>query len=109
MTCPLRDFPPQKTAAKNTGVNRRKVVNCRTSAPQRFERSLWSVFKMGDFSEWEILEMVELEKEIEESGVSNIEEFFRKRLEKWRDVEVNIAITGDSGSGKSSFINAIRE
>ena len=64
---------------------------------------------MGDFSEWEMLEMVELEKEIEESGVSNIEEFFRKRLEKWREVEVNIAITGDSGSGKSSFINAIRE
>ena len=64
---------------------------------------------MGDFSEWEILEMVELEKEIEESGVSNIEEFFKKRLEKWREVEVNIAITGDSGSGKSSFINAIRE
>ena len=64
---------------------------------------------MGDFSEWEIIEMVELKKEIEESGVSNIEEFFRKRLEKWREVEVNIAITGDSGSGKSSFINAIRE
>lgn len=64
---------------------------------------------MADFSEWEILEMAELKKEIEESGVSNIEEFFRKRLEKWRDVEVNIAITGDSGSGKSSFINAIRE
>ena len=51
----------------------------------------------------------ELKKEIEESGVSNIKEFFRKRLEKWREVEVNIAITGDSGSGKSSFINAIRE
>ena len=64
---------------------------------------------MGDFSEWEMFEMVELEKEIEESGVSNIEEFFRKRLGKWREVEVNIAITGDSGSGKSSFINAIRE
>ena len=64
---------------------------------------------MGDFSDWEILEIEELKKEIEESGVSNIEEFFKKRLEKWRDVEVNIAITGDSGSGKSSFINAIRE
>jgi len=64
---------------------------------------------MGDFSEWEIIEMAELKKGIEESGVSNIEEFFRKRLEKWREVEVNIAITGDSGSGKSSFINAIRE
>lgn len=69
----------------------------------------FSLFNMGDFSEWEIIEMAELKKEIEESGVSNIEEFFKKRLEKWREVEVNIAITGDSGSGKSSFINAIRE
>ena len=68
-----------------------------------------SLFNMCDFSEWEMIEMTELKKEIEESGVSNIEEFFRKRLEKWREVEVNIAITGDSGSGKSSFINAIRE
>ena len=83
-------------------------MNCRTSAPQLIDLRL-SLVKMGDFSEWEMLEKVELEKEIEESGVSNIEEFFRKRLEKWREVEVNIAITGDSGSGKSSFINAIRE
>ena len=82
-----------------------------TSAPRHLELNLLrlSLFNMADFSEWEILEMAELKKEIEESGVSNIEEFFRKRLEKWRDVEVNIAITGDSGSGKSSFINAIRE
>jgi len=47
--------------------------------------------------------MAELKKQIEESGVSNVE------VEKRREVEVNIAITGDSGSGKSSFINAIRE
>ena len=82
-----------------------------TSAPQHLELHLLhlSPFNMDDFSQWEIIEMAELKKEIEESGVSNIEEFFKKRLEKWREVEVNIAITGDSGSGKSSFINAIRE
>ena len=82
-----------------------------TSAPQHLELHLLhlSAFNMGDFSQWEVIEMEELEKEIEVSGVSNIEEFFRKRLEKWREVEVNIAITGDSGSGKSSFINTIRE
>ena len=36
--------------------------------------------------------MEELKKEIEESGVSNIEAFFKKRLDRWREVEVNIAI-----------------
>ena len=70
---------------------------------------------MDDFSPdcWEDdyvkIEMEELQHEIDESVVSNIEEFSRKRLERWREVEVNIAITGDSGSGKSSFINAVRE
>ena len=53
-------------------------------------------------------EMQELEHEINENGLSNIEEFLRKRLEKWHEVEVNIAVTGDAGAGKSSFINAIR-
>ena len=66
---------------------------------------------MSDFlSECEIVDLTEeLKKEIEESGVSNIEEFFRKCLENWRGAEVNIAVTGESGSGKSSFINAMRE
>ena len=70
---------------------------------------------MDDFSieflddGWVKIEMKELQREIDESGVSNIEEFLRKRLERWREVEVNIAVTGDSGAGKSSFINAIRE
>ena len=70
---------------------------------------------MTDFSprccvdESVIDEMKELKREIDETGVSNIKEFIRKRLKRWREVEVNIAITGDSGSGKSSFINAIRE
>ncbi|XP_068696113.1 interferon-inducible GTPase 5-like [Montipora foliosa] len=70
---------------------------------------------MDDFSaefwedDWVKIEMEELQREIDESGVSNIEEFLRKRLDRWREVEVNIAVTGDSGAGKSSFINAIRE
>ena len=59
--------------------------------------------------DWEAIQMKELEKEIDDSGVSSIEAFFKERLDRWRDVEVNIAITGDSGTGKSSFINSVRE
>ncbi|XP_068715224.1 interferon-inducible GTPase 1-like [Montipora foliosa] len=62
----------------------------------------------GD-EEWVKVEMEQLQREIDESGVANIEEFLRKRTERWREVEVNIAITGNSGAGKSSFINTIRE
>ena len=83
-----------------------------TSAPQRFGLRLLhlSLFNMAaELPDWEMIEMAELKKEIERSGMSNIKEFLRKRLEKWREVKVDIAITGDAGSGKSSFINAIRE
>ena len=81
-----------------------------TSVSQHLELHILhlSLFNMDDIPEWEIIEMAELKKEIEKGGVSDIE-FIRKILEKWRDVEVNIAITGDWGSGKSCFINAIRE
>jgi len=54
------------------------------------------------------IEMEELEHEFNVNGVSDIEDFLRKRLEKHLEEEVNIAVTGDSGAGKSSFINVIR-
>jgi hypothetical protein len=59
-------------------------------------------------SEWELLEKEGVPEHIEKYGVSGLEEFFRAKLEKWKDVEINIGVTGDSGAGKSSFINVIR-
>ena len=58
---------------------------------------------------WEHIYYDEIQGFLDENGVSNIEQFFKNKLEGWRDVEVNIAISGSSGAGKSSFINAIRE
>ena len=51
----------------------------------------------------------EWQREIAERGVSKIDEFIKEKLQQWRSAEVNIAITGNSGTGKSSFTNAIRE
>ena len=59
--------------------------------------------------EWELLYAEEVEEYVNEHGISNIEEFFKEKLEGWQDVEVNMGVTGDSGTGKSSFINTIRE
>ena len=46
---------------------------------------------------------------INQNGFKDIDKILKPMLDKWREVEVNIAVTGDSGAGKSSFINAIRE
>ena len=54
----------------------------------------------------------DFQKEIEKKGLRNpysIAEFFKKKMDGWKDVDVHIAITGRTGAGKSSFINTIRE
>ena len=65
------------------------------------------LFIMDDMA-WEFIFADEVQDYVDENGVSNIEEFIKNKLERWRDIEVNIGITGDSGTGKSSFINSIR-
>ena len=46
---------------------------------------------------------------INQNGLKDIDKILKPMLDKWREVEVDVAVTGDSGTGKSSFINAIRE
>ena len=65
--------------------------------------------KTDDLSEYEILDAKDVPKHIEKHGVSGIEEIFKAKLERWKNDEINIGVTGDSGVGKSSFINAIRK
>ncbi|CAB3980754.1 zinc finger MYM-type 3-like [Paramuricea clavata] len=45
---------------------------------------------------------------VKQKGVSRIEEFLKKKLEGSKDVKIRFAITGNSGTGKSAYINAIR-
>jgi predicted GTPase len=49
-----------------------------------------------------------LEKYFEQYGLHGIDQYFTFRLRKWEQCALNIAVTGQSGAGKSSFINAIR-
>jgi predicted GTPase len=45
---------------------------------------------------------------VAEHGVDGIGVFYREQLDAWRHVKLNFLVTGASGSGKSTFINAIR-
>ena len=61
-----------------------------------------------DQSEFVTLYDEDISKYIEEHGESGIEKIFKAILEDWKNGEVQIGITGNSGVGKCSFINAIR-
>ena len=50
----------------------------------------------------------ELHTFIAKNGLSDVKEFFEAKLDHWKHIKVNIAITGEAGAGKSSFINKIR-
>ncbi len=43
-----------------------------------------------------------------ENGVRDIGKFVNEKLEGYKDVRIQFAITGNAGTGKSAFINAIR-
>ena len=53
-------------------------------------------------------EIQKTKRDIEEKGVEGALAMMREKTESWMEVEINIGVTGQSGVGKSSFINAIR-
>ena len=43
-----------------------------------------------------------------ESGIAGVQRMITEKLGLWKNIKINLAILGNSGAGKSSFINAIR-
>lgn len=54
------------------------------------------------------LEMTRYKDELHKNGVTGLVELLGQDLKNWQDIVINIAVTGNSGSGKSSFINSLR-
>ena len=49
-----------------------------------------------------------MKKLITKGGITEVMRVMNEKLDKWKEVRINLAILGESGVGKSSFINAIR-
>ena len=60
---------------------------------------------LGDFK---TIDTAEIQSYFEKNGVKGISEFLKQKLNTWKETEVHLGVTGDSGSGKSSFVNTIR-
>jgi len=59
---------------------------------------------------WELLDedYEELKKAIESGGVQECVQLMEQKRDGWKTIDLNVAVVGNSGVGKSSFINAIR-
>ena len=64
---------------------------------------------MAGLTDWETINAEELQDYVRQSGVPRVYEYVSSRLDDWKNVVVHFAVCGVSGSGKSSFINRIRE
>ncbi|XP_064605753.1 interferon-gamma-inducible GTPase 10-like [Liolophura sinensis] len=42
------------------------------------------------------------------SEAETVKKYLESKLNEWKDVKINVGLVGESGAGKSSFINAVR-
>ena len=61
-------------------------------------------------NDWELLQedLEELKKAFNSGGVEECRSMLERKLDEWKNIPLNVAVIGNCGVGKSSFINAIR-
>ncbi len=53
-------------------------------------------------------EKEESRRVLRDKGTSGLQGFLKRKLDQWKDVPLNIGVTGQSSCGKSTFINTMR-
>jgi len=60
------------------------------------------------FSSFSQQNIEEAQTYVQQHGMSSLKGFMEKKINAWKETKLKLAITGQSGAGKSSFINKIR-
>ena len=102
---PICDQPAIPTAEELSGRTTKDL-----SLTPTHDLTLKPIGDPLDFKEgkWEQEYKKDVEKHVKKHGVQGIKEVLMTNFKRWENVEIHFGITGDSGVGKSSFINAIR-
>ncbi|XP_052785748.1 interferon-inducible GTPase 1-like isoform X2 [Mya arenaria] len=79
---------PEPTTTNNAGPSDEEEFNARQSEQERTRR-------------------ISLKEAFKRDGYASLHEEIKKQLESWKDVNLNIAVIGVSGTGKSTFINTV--
>ncbi len=53
-------------------------------------------------------EIMEAQKAMDNTGMLGLKQYLMEKLDAWKRVPLNIAVTGNGGVGKSTFINTVR-
>ena len=87
------------------------VLLCQTSQNNLRVVKMDSDISGDPFSGYDLItaeDVEECQREFETNGVGGCQRLLEAKLEAWKEIPLNVAVIGNSGVGKSSFINAIR-
>jgi len=65
-------------------------------------------FNVSDFERISQTDIDACQKEFKTGGAEGCRRLLEIKQEEWKNIPLNVAVIGNSGVGKSSFINAIR-